>query len=72
MIRLIQLYHIVLIPVRFACPVNILFYKLLVWLTNIRKSCLSVMKMDFIIHKLLTGEKTFAKMECAYFWRSRS
>ncbi len=59
--RFLQLYHIVLIPDQFACPVKILFYKLLVSLLSKRKSCLSVMKMDFIIHELLTVKTTFAK-----------
>lgn len=61
MIRFIELYHIVLIPDQSACPANILFYKLQVSLLSIRKSCLSVMKMDFIIHKLRTEKITFAK-----------
>ena len=61
MIRFIELYHIVLIPAQSACPVNIIFYKLRVSLLSIRKSCLSVMKKDFIIHKLLTRKITFAK-----------
>lgn len=61
MIQVIELYHIVLIPAQSACPAIIIFYKLRVSLLSIRKSCLSVMKTDFTIHKLRTEKITFAK-----------
>ena len=71
MIRFIELYHIVLIPAQSACPAIIIFYKLRVSLLSIRKSCLSVMKTDFTIHKL-DRENYICQNEIIAVWQSRS